>query len=200
MDTAAPVLGDDHDGTSDGARESKRVRGLARTMGLLAIEMPIVRFDGSRECYLIPYVPRVVRGGPDLFYLDVVVGTLPVALAHAFTVHKVQGITLDCPVAIDMARSWPCDHLVYVAMSRVRRLDQLYLSNLNEDQVRANRSAHEFSHQLIPAQRFQRASEGRLRSTGDETADDQVVLKAVMATGGVAAWARRDPAAVCSSV
>ena len=38
--------------------------------------------------------------------------------AYAFTIHKVQGLTLDCPVVIDCKGMWDCEHLVYVAVTR----------------------------------------------------------------------------------
>ncbi len=46
--------------------------------------------------------------------------------AYAITFHRLQGQTLDCPLAVDLAGIF--DHrMLYVAITRVRRLAQLTL-------------------------------------------------------------------------
>ena len=54
----------------------------------------------------------------------------PMALACAMTTHKSQGATFDA-VVFDYDRKLP-QQLMYVALSRVRSLDGLFLSNVKE--------------------------------------------------------------------
>jgi ATP-dependent DNA helicase PIF1 len=54
----------------------------------------------------------------------------PICLAYCLSIHKSQGSTLDCAV-IEAGNSIFSHHSVYVALSRVRSLDGLYLKNFN---------------------------------------------------------------------
>lgn len=53
------------------------------------------------------------------------------------TIHKIQGSTLDC-AAIDIGQTVFEYGQTYVALSRVRTLDGLYLLNFNASKIRAN--------------------------------------------------------------
>lgn len=61
----------------------------------------------------------------------------PICLAWAMTIHKIQGSTLDC-AAIDIGQTVFEYGQTYVALSRVRSLDGLYLLNFNASKIRAN--------------------------------------------------------------
>ena len=66
-----------------------------------------------------------------------VVKQYPICLAWAMTIHKIQGSTLDC-AAIDIGQTVFEYGQTYVALSRVRSLDGLYLLNFNASKIRAN--------------------------------------------------------------
>jgi ATP-dependent exoDNAse (exonuclease V) alpha subunit len=104
---------------------------------------------------------------------------MPLTPAYAFTVHKVQGTTLDCPVVLDLRHMWLCDHLVYVAASRVRRLSQLHIVNFEPRHVTVSRRVVAFTETLRPALEVVAAAERAVREPPYE----------------VAAWARGAAAA-----
>jgi len=54
----------------------------------------------------------------------------PLTVAYAITVHKCQGLSLDCAI-VDFSDKVFCAGMAYVAMSRVRSLDGLYLTSFN---------------------------------------------------------------------
>jgi hypothetical protein len=67
----------------------------------------------------------------------VIVAQLPLCLAWALTIHKIQGATLDM-AEMDIGRSVFAEGQSYVALSRVKTLDGLYLSEFNSTKIRAN--------------------------------------------------------------
>ena len=71
---------------------------------------------------------------------------LPLRLAWAITVHKSQGMTLDA-ARIDLRRAF-VEGMGYVALSRVRRLDNLSLLGLNNMALRISSEALEIDERL----------------------------------------------------
>ncbi|XP_077253978.1 uncharacterized protein LOC143892943 isoform X2 [Tasmannia lanceolata] len=61
---------------------------------------------------------------------------VPLILAWALSVHKCQGMTLN-RLQTDLSRAFGCG-MVYVALSRVRSLDGLYLSGFNPGKIKAH--------------------------------------------------------------
>ena len=54
----------------------------------------------------------------------------PLILAYAVTIHKCQGLSLDCAI-VDLSREVFCAVMTYVALSRVRSLNGLHLINFD---------------------------------------------------------------------
>lgn len=71
----------------------------------------------------------------------------PFILAYALSIHKVQGCTLDCAV-IDLGFSIFEENMAYVALSRVRNLQGLYLQNFQSYKIFASKKALEFYENL----------------------------------------------------
>jgi ATP-dependent DNA helicase PIF1 len=71
----------------------------------------------------------------------------PVNLAWATTIHKSQGITLDA-ATIDLSRIFEAGQ-AYVALSRVRSADSLFLSGWNPKAILASREVKFFHDQIL---------------------------------------------------
>ena len=70
---------------------------------------------------------------------------MPLRLAWAMTIHKAQGQTVDGPMWVDFGHGTWDGGQAYVALSRVRRLDQLHLRRrLTAGDVRLSRRAADF--------------------------------------------------------
>jgi len=76
-------------------------------------------------------------------YPSIAVGQIPLTLAWALTIHKIQGATLNM-ASIDVgSQIFECGQ-TYVALSRVKSLDGLYLSAFQPDRIKANELVKSF--------------------------------------------------------
>jgi len=72
---------------------------------------------------------------------------IPLILAWAITIHKAQGVTLDL-AQIDAGRSiFECGQ-TYVALSRVKSLEGLYLTSFQPEQIKIRRKVRDFYRKL----------------------------------------------------
>ena len=68
---------------------------------------------------------------------------IPLRVAYALTIHKSQGATLDCAL-IDIGKStFECGQ-AYVALSRVRNIESLYVWNLDPSRIHAHSTVVQF--------------------------------------------------------
>lgn len=67
----------------------------------------------------------------------------PLILAYCLTIHKCQGSTLDCAI-IDIGYSVFEKHMVYVALSRVRCLDGLYIKSFQPSKIKVDQKVMNF--------------------------------------------------------
>jgi len=74
---------------------------------------------------------------------------LPLRLAWAITIHKSQGMSLDA-AEIDLSKSFT-PGMGYVALSRVRSLDGIYLSGINQQALQLHPAIFEFDRELQKA-------------------------------------------------
>ena len=72
----------------------------------------------------------------------------PLKLAWSYSIHKSQGATLDYAI-IDLGTSLFCPALGYVALSRCRTLNGLYIVNIVPDKIKADPDALKFEEELI---------------------------------------------------
>lgn len=68
---------------------------------------------------------------------DIIRKQVPLTLAYAFSIHKIQGKTLDSAI-IDLGDSVFANFQAYVAMSRVKDGNNLYLLNFNKRCIKVN--------------------------------------------------------------
>ncbi len=68
---------------------------------------------------------------------------IPLRVAYAVTIHKSQGATLDCALVDIGSSTFECGQ-AYVALSRVRDLESLYVWNFNPSRVMADAKVVEF--------------------------------------------------------
>lgn len=88
--------------------------------------LPIVEFNSGRRVKIAPESWELRENET----LIAKVSQLPLRLAYAITVHKAQGMTLDS-ACINLAKAFT-PGMGYVALSRVRSLDELFLTGLNQ--------------------------------------------------------------------
>jgi uracil-DNA glycosylase len=75
---------------------------------------------------------------------------IPLRVAYAVTIHKSQGATLDCAL-VDIGSTTFEYGQAYVALSRVRNLESLYIWNLDPARIRAHPTVLRFYETLAAA-------------------------------------------------
>lgn len=105
-------------------------------------EGPTVILNDGREVYVEPHTWSFEEDGK----LTAEVTQIPLRLAWAITIHKSQGMSLDA-AEIDLSRSFT-PGMGYVALSRVRSLDGLYLRGINRMAMQLHPLIHDYDVEL----------------------------------------------------
>lgn len=100
--------------------------------------LPVVRFVSCAEPVIVDRVPWWLAD-----YDGIGRAQIPLRIAYAITIHKSQGATLDSAL-IDIGSSTFEFGQAYVALSRVRSLDSLYIWKLDPRKVRCHPAVAEF--------------------------------------------------------
>jgi ATP-dependent DNA helicase PIF1 len=98
---------------------------------------PIVKFHNGK---ILPITKQYWQSEE---YPCIAIGQIPLCLAYAMTIHKMQGTTLSM-AEIDIGRTVFEYGQIYVALSRIQSLDGLYLLNFHPQKVKANPKVVEF--------------------------------------------------------
>lgn len=107
---------------------------------------PVVELAGSkRRIKVSPHSWKLEEDGR----VRAEVMQLPLRLAWAITIHKSQGMSLDA-ATIDLSKSFS-PGMGYVALSRVRSLDGLFLSGINAMALRMHEEIYELDRSLRKA-------------------------------------------------
>jgi len=103
---------------------------------------PVVRFSNGHEMAMNRHEYEVKDGN----YLSATIFQIPLKLAYAITVHKSQGMTLDSAI-INLKGVFEYGQ-AYVALSRVKDINNLFLKNVTKSTFKAHPKALEFYRQL----------------------------------------------------
>ncbi|MEI6054097.1 MAG: AAA family ATPase [Candidatus Saccharibacteria bacterium] len=98
-------------------------------------EYPVVEFKNGRVITMTPDTWELRDGEKKRASIT----QIPLRLAWAITVHKSQGMTLDA-ARIDLRKAF-VEGMGYVALSRVKNLDNLFLSGINQMALRVSEDA-----------------------------------------------------------
>lgn len=106
------------------------------------LKVPIVRFNNGIEMTMSSHIT------PSEKIPGIGISQIPLVLAWALTIHKSQGATLDA-AEIDVGRGiFECGQ-TYVALSRVKSLDGLFLTSYDPNKIKINRKVKEFYEKLV---------------------------------------------------
>ena len=112
------------------------VNGAIGTIHSISSQKLLIKFDHID----IPCTIEMVRGK---FLLSksffVYRKQFPVTVAYAVTIHKCQGLSLDCAI-VDLSSNVFCAGMAYVAFSRVRTLEGLHLTAFDPESITVNNS------------------------------------------------------------
>ena len=101
-------------------------------------------------------------------YPVIAIGQLPLCHAWAMTIHKIQGATLSM-AEMDIGNGiFECGQ-TYVALSRVKSLDGLYLTSFDPSKIKINPKVREF-YEKIPEVEYESVEE-EIETPKEETSD-----------------------------
>lgn len=98
-------------------------------------ESPVVKFQNGKTVTMQPETWELRDGDKKRASIS----QIPLRLAYAITVHKSQGMTLDA-ARIDLRKAF-AEGMGYVALSRVRSLDKIYLLGINKTALKMSEEA-----------------------------------------------------------
>jgi ATP-dependent DNA helicase PIF1 len=98
-------------------------------------DYPIIEFKNGKEISMVPDTWELRDGDKKRASIT----QIPLRLAWAITVHKSQGMTLDA-ARIDLRKAF-VEGMGYVALSRVKNVNNLYLTGINQMALRVSEEA-----------------------------------------------------------
>ena len=128
------------------------------------MNLPVVLFNNGQR---MPMAPKVWQSSSEP---TVAVSQIPLQLSWAMTIHKSQGATMDA-ARMDLGNDVFEYGQAYVALSRVKTLDGLYLHSFNPAKIKANPNVLQFYEKMRGAVR-QTVTEADLsKATVSKTTD-----------------------------
>lgn len=127
-------------------------------------DTPVVRLMNGRKIYVEEHSWSLSEDGK----IRAEVSQLPLRLAWAITIHKSQGMSLDA-AEIDLSKTFT-PGMGYVALSRVRSLNGLYLQGIN-------RMALNMHPQIFELDNVLRSMSDSLSNITDDIEDEVIIAK-----------------------
>ena len=100
-------------------------------------DYPLVKFNNGLTQLMTPHIWQSER------LPGIAVKQVPLIYAWAITIHKAQGLSLDRAL-IDIGMQIFEAGQTYVALSRIKSLEGLYLKGFDYKRIKVNRKVHEF--------------------------------------------------------
>lgn len=97
-----------------------------------------VLFDHMENFHKIEIIKWSIEDGISNAYAI----QIPLCVAYGSTIHKTQGLTLNS-ACMDLENCF-CNHQVYVALSRVKKLEGLKLISFNPEKIKVNKEVIDF--------------------------------------------------------
>jgi len=116
-------------------------QGIVMRFSTMDKKQPVIRFNNGYEMTMNYHI------WPSETIPGVGVSQLPLILAWALTIHKSQGATLDIAEIDAGAGIFECGQ-TYVALSRVKSLEGLYLTSFDATRIRINKKVQQFYQDL----------------------------------------------------
>ena len=88
---------------------------------------------------------------------------IPLKLAWSITIHKSQGLTLD-KVVVDIGKKENMDGLTYVALSRVKRLNDMIIEPFPFERISKLRENKSFKYRVREEQRLDELAENTMKN------------------------------------
>lgn len=109
---------------------------------------PVVEFANGKVLTIAPEEWLIERFDEDkkIVVVDAGVSQVPLILSWAITIHKSQGLTLD-KISCDLSDAFSPGQ-VYVALSRARSLEGVFIKSINFDKIFADSNAVKFYRDL----------------------------------------------------
>lgn len=146
-------------------------------------DYPLVQFHNGREVTMTPETWELRDGDKKRASIS----QIPLRLAWAITVHKSQGMTLDA-ARIDLRKAF-VEGMGYVALSRVRSLDTLYLHGINRMALQVSSVAQEIDQTLRQASQRDATELAHLQAVADKR--DLTPPKKSKKTTGSSSWSEK---------
>lgn len=119
--------------------------------------LPVVRYRNGYQMVMDYHIWE------SEFIPGIGISQVPLILAWALTIHKAQGATLDIAEVDAGSGIFECGQ-TYVALSRVKSLEGLYLSSFDHRRVKINKKVQEFYEMLDEYERTKPIEEDQNRS------------------------------------